>query len=307
MKSSSYQPCLQLSLKLGTLLLLSGLSIGNGTAQTPLTVPGPEAISHLEKRVDPVYPAIARTAGVMGDVVLQVDIDSGGHVSAVKTISAPPMLIGAATDAVKQWVYRPFLLNNVPVLAKTTVTIRFAIPDSDLKDQEISNRFEPLFSKCTQAVNQHSGPPAAVDACQKSSEEADKFSTGETYRVARRAAYVYYANALIQDKRAKDAVPIGEKAIGVVQEGSDDAAGSSAAYSVTGEAKAFSGDLVGADKYFGIAEDYQRKGLDSTAGRQLHPMYAQTLKSLLSFHAQVLTALGKPSDAQKKLDEANKL
>jgi len=307
MKSSSNQLHLQLRRRLALFLLLSVVCIGKVTAQTLLTVPGPEAIPHLEKRVDPVYPPIAKAAGVMGDVVLQVDIDSQGRVSAIKTISAPPMLIGAATTAVKQWIYRPFLFNNAPVPARTTVTVRFVLPESDLKDQEISNQFEPLFSKCREALNQQAGPPAAVDACQKSAEEADKFSTGESYRVARRAAYVYYANALIHDKRAKDAVPVGEKAIGVVREGSDDASGSSAAYSVTGQAKAFSGDLIGADKYLEIAEDYQRKGLDSPAGRQLPAMYAHTLKSMLTFHAQVLSALGRSADAQKKFDEANKL
>lgn len=307
MKSSSNQLYLQLRRILGLLLLLNALCIGNVTAQTVLTIPGPEVISHLEKHVDPVYPPIARAAGVMGDVVLQVDIDSEGHVSAVKTISAPPMLIGAATDAVKQWIYRPFLLNNLPALVRTTVTIRFALPESDLRDQEISNQFEALLSKCTQTMNQQSDPPAAVDACQKSAEEADRFSTGEMYRVARRTAYVYYASALVRDKRAKDAVPIGEKAIGVVREGSDDAGGSSAAYSVAAQAKAFSGDLTGADAYLDIAEDYQRKGLDSPAGRQLPAMYTHTLKSMLTFHAQVLNALGKSADAQRKLDEANKL
>jgi TonB family protein len=306
MRSRSNLPQLQLLRRSGLLLLLSAVSIGDVTAQTPFIVPGPEAISHLQQHVEPVYPPIARAAGVVGDVVLQVDIDSGGHVTAIKTISAPPMLIGAATDAVKQWIYRPFLLNNKPVLARTTVTIKFALPESDLKDQEISNQFEPLFSKCTQAVNQHVDTSAAVDACQSSAEEADKFSTGERYRVARRAAYVYYANALIHAKRAKDAVVIGEKAIAVVKEGSDDNAGASAAYGVTGQAKAFSGDLIGADRYLEIAEGYQRKGLDSPAGRQLPAMYAHTLKSLLTFHAQILTALGRSGDAQKKLHEANK-
>jgi tetratricopeptide (TPR) repeat protein len=243
----------------------------------------------------------------MGDVVLQIDIDAGGHVTAVKPVSAPPMLIGAATDAVKQWIYRPFLLSNTPVAARTTVTMHFALPETDLKDQEISNQFQPLFSKCTQAVNQRGDPSAAVDSCQRAADEADKFSTAESYRVARRAAYVYYANALIRDKRPKDAVAIGEKAIAVVKEGSDDAGGSSAAYSVTGEAAAFSGDLVGADKYLEIAEDYQHKGLDSPAGRELPAMYAHTLKSMLIFHSQVLTALGRSDEAQRKLDEANKL
>ena len=299
------RPCHDLAL-LVPLLIVVWLPV-SAIAQTPLIIDKAEAESHLQKRIDPIYPPIARAAGVMGDVVLQIDIDVEGHVGAVKTISAPPMLIGAATTAVRRWTYKPFLRNDVPVSARTTVTIPFALPDIDLKDQEISNQFEPLFTQCRQTLGQQADPSASVDSCQKAADKADLFSTGERYRVARRAAYVYYANALIRDKRAKDAVVVGEKAIAVVQEGSDDDSGASAAYSVTGQAKAFAGDLSGADKDLGTAEEYQRKGLHSPAGHALHPMYAHTLKSMLTFHAQVLTALGKQADAQNKLDEASKL
>lgn len=118
---------------------------------------------------------------------------------------------------------------------------------------------------------------------------------------------MYYATALIRDKRPVEAVAIGEKAIAVVLQGHDDGSGASAAYGVTGQAKAFSGDLVGADKDLGTAEDYQRKALDTPAGHELNKSYSQTLKSLLNFHAQVLTAMGKQPEAKEKMEEANKL
>jgi hypothetical protein len=90
-------------------------------------------------------------------------------------------------------------------------------------------------------------------------------------------------------------------------QGQDDGSGSSAAYGVTGQAKALSGDLVGANKDLEVAEDYQRKALGTPAGHELSKIYSQTLKSLLNFHAQVLTALGKPDEAQAKSEEASKL
>ena len=82
---------------------------------------------------------------------------------------------------------------------------------------------------------------------------------------------------------------------------------SSAAYAVAGQAKAVSGDLVGADTDLEVAESSERKALDTPVGRAERSMFTSTLKSLLTLHAQVLTALGKPADAQKKRDEASTL
>jgi hypothetical protein len=102
-------------------------------------------------------------------------------------------------------------------------------------------------------------------------------------------------------------VAVGEKAIAVVLQRHDDGSGSSAAYGVTGQAKAFSGDLAGADKDLETAEEFQRNALDSPAGHELAKEYSQTMKSLLSFHAQVLTAMGEQSRAEAKTQEAAKL
>jgi TonB family protein len=283
------------------------VSLLTARGQPPLSIDSAQAQGNLIKHVDPVYPPIAKAAQVQGDVVLQIDISPDGHVAQVKPLSGPPMLIPSATSAVQEWQYKPFLLNGVAVLARTTVTIPFSLGiTKDPNEEKTAQQFFPLSERCHQLVSRRADPGAAVDACQKSAETADHFPKNSRY-IERRSAYVYYATALIQDKRANDAVPITEKAIAVVREGHDDRSGASAAYGVAGQAKAISGDLVGADKDLETAEDYQRKALDSPAGHDLQRMYSYTLKSLLSFHAQVLTALGKQGDAQRKIDEASKL
>jgi hypothetical protein len=112
---------------------------------------------------------------------------------------------------------------------------------------------------------------------------------------------------LIQAKDFKDAIRVADKAVAVVELGHDDASGSSAAYGVRGQAKAFAGDLAGADRDLEIAENYERDGLNSPAGHELSFEYSRTLKGLLMFHNQVLTAMGKQDAAAKKAEEAAKL
>ena len=58
-------------------------------------------------------------------VVLDVDISKGGAIESLRTISGHPMLVPAAIDAVKQWRYKPYLLNGEPVSVETRVTVSF--------------------------------------------------------------------------------------------------------------------------------------------------------------------------------------
>ncbi len=80
------------------------------------------------RHVAPVYPELARRAGVVGVVVLECVIDPSGHVAEVRILRGQPLLEGAAVDAVRQWVYRPTRLNGVPVAILLTVTVQFRLP-----------------------------------------------------------------------------------------------------------------------------------------------------------------------------------
>ncbi len=82
---------------------------------------------YLERQVQPVYPAIARAARVEGDVVLSAIIGRDGAVQQLHLQSGHPMLTQAALDAVRQWRYRPYRLNNEPVEVETIVTVRFRL------------------------------------------------------------------------------------------------------------------------------------------------------------------------------------
>jgi protein TonB len=80
------------------------------------------------KDVAPVYPAIAQSARVQGDVVIEATIDEEGKVADARVVKSVPLLDQAALDAVRQWEYRPSLLNGVPTPVVMTVTVKFARP-----------------------------------------------------------------------------------------------------------------------------------------------------------------------------------
>lgn len=84
----------------------------------------------IVKKVDPVYPVLARQARIQGSVILQVEISKSGDVENVQLYSGHPMLAAAAIDAVKQWKYKPYLLNGQSAEVETRVTVNFALPEA---------------------------------------------------------------------------------------------------------------------------------------------------------------------------------
>ena len=79
----------------------------------------------LIRQVPPHYPPVAKTAHVSGTVILHIIVSTDGSVEQVDFVSGPLLLRQAAVDAVKQWKYRPTLLNGQPVEVDTTVQVVF--------------------------------------------------------------------------------------------------------------------------------------------------------------------------------------
>jgi periplasmic protein TonB len=79
----------------------------------------------LIRRVQPVYPPLARTAHVQGSVLVYALISKAGTMENVHAISGHPMLVQAAIDAVSQWRYRPYILNSEPIEVETQITVNF--------------------------------------------------------------------------------------------------------------------------------------------------------------------------------------
>jgi TonB family protein len=96
-------------------------------AAKPIRVGTPIKQPRVIRKVQPLYPPLAREARIQGVVILEATIDPQGHVSSVRVLRGVPLLDQAAIDAVRQWVYAPTLLNGVPVPVIMTVTVNFRL------------------------------------------------------------------------------------------------------------------------------------------------------------------------------------
>jgi protein TonB len=79
------------------------------------------------KDVKPVYPPLARQARIQGTVMLRAQISKDGVIEGLTLVSGHPMLAPAAIEAVKQWRYKPYLLNGEPVEVDTEVMVNFTL------------------------------------------------------------------------------------------------------------------------------------------------------------------------------------
>jgi TonB family protein len=111
-------------------------SLVSTSAALPKAAPGSVKVSQgvsqglLVKRVSPVYPAIALQLKKQGAVELLAHITKSGDISAIQVVSGDATLARAATEAVRQWKYRPYLLNGEPVEIETQITVKFNLPRS---------------------------------------------------------------------------------------------------------------------------------------------------------------------------------
>ena len=121
-----------------------GGSIGgvlNSIASIPTAVPKvavPQKVrvssgvaqGNLIHDVKPPYPPLARQARIQGTVVLQAVIGKDGTIQNLRIVSGHPMLAQAALDAVKQWRYKPYMVNGEPVEVDSRITINFTLSAS---------------------------------------------------------------------------------------------------------------------------------------------------------------------------------
>jgi protein TonB len=83
--------------------------------------------AQLISRIEPRYPPLAVQVKKEGTVILHAIISRDGNITSLDVISGPPLLVKAALDAVRQWRYRPTLLNGEPVEVETTITVIFQL------------------------------------------------------------------------------------------------------------------------------------------------------------------------------------
>jgi periplasmic protein TonB len=97
---------------------------------------GPAAMQHVSSgvmqgmliyKVIPTYPLVAQATRTSGTVVLEATISRGGAIENLRVVQGPALLRQAALDAVKQWRYKPYMLNGQPVEVETAVEVNFTL------------------------------------------------------------------------------------------------------------------------------------------------------------------------------------
>lgn len=110
------------------LLVLLGTSTAQDIPPGRARLAASVAEGYLVHKVEPVYPPMAKIAHIQGDVVLTAYISKSGSIDDLRAVSGHPILIQSALDAVRQWKYKPYLVNGEPVAVETTVTVKFYMP-----------------------------------------------------------------------------------------------------------------------------------------------------------------------------------
>ena len=104
--------------------------MASGSATVPtLGAPVSQGVvqATLVQKVDPIYPQRARSEGVAGPVTLEATVAENGTVKGIKFVSGPQALASAAIDAVRQWRYKPAMLNGKPIESPKRITLVFRL------------------------------------------------------------------------------------------------------------------------------------------------------------------------------------
>jgi periplasmic protein TonB len=95
--------------------------------KTPVRVGGKVRSPHILRRIEPMYPPLARNARIQGTVTLEATLTEQGRVADLKFVSGHPLLIQSAMDAARQWQYEPTYLNDVAYPVVLYITVNFVL------------------------------------------------------------------------------------------------------------------------------------------------------------------------------------
>jgi TonB family protein len=279
-------------------------------AQQAIPVDEATMLAHVTKRVDPIFPPIAKAARIVGTVVFDIRVGVNGKVEQMKVVSGPAMLQQAAIDGLKHWDFAPFQKDGIPVAATGRVSIIFSLGKDDPtpKEDEIATRYFAVDRDCINMSRSGGDLQQLAAACKRAAEIAEEFPADRRF-IEKRGAFVYASWALLRAGDVPAARHYADRAVETILLGHDDNSGSNAAYSVRGMVEARQGDLNAADRDLTTAEEFERKAIDWAKSVKFEhgEDYRHSLQQDLEIHAKILQGLGRADEAQHKLDEAGKL
>lgn len=250
------------------------------------------AQQNLIKKVEPVYPQMDRVS-IEGKVVLDVIISREGNVESIKVISGHPMLFQSAMDAVKQWTYKPFLLNGQPIEVETLIEVPFSLAANSQKLREQSQTYFKEAGKCRNAI---AGNDAAAEmVCIRLTGIAEQLDP--SLRWERVDAYKLAGRALAKRNKFEEALASyqDELAVAKVTELPTDFLVD--AYRDVAAGFRAIGDLRQAQTHYDAAQSLLENARQAASPGEERNRYSKALRALLREYASLLREAGKTAAA----------
>lgn len=267
-----------------------------------------EGNRHLLPHTEPSYPPIAKAAHVQGSVLLHADVDEYGIVTNVEAIGGPPMLKGAAIEAVKQWRYKPFEIEGKPTAVRVVVSVPFSlgIPASTEKsDNAIGQAYFPKADEC-RAANAVGQWTHAVEICGDALVIAERFPDPSSRMNEIRGAHQDYGEALAFSGDLPKALIEFHRTVEIAEKSltSKDAEFGSAFF-WQAFAEHASRMLGEAERDYSVAEDSYRKAILNLP--DMKQIYGRYLAHTLVYHSVLAQQTGHDEESVKMKEEAVQL
>jgi TonB family protein len=303
-------------LVLGILLLLSGATVRVQSQDRPqpvsqaaaasATVQANEAEQNLIKKVPPVYPPLAKQVRIQGKVKVHALISKTGVVEAVNVVSGHPLLVQAAINAVKQWQYKPFVVNGQAVAASTEIEVPFSlgIPDATYQsEQKNSEAFFKRQAECRELLRTQKYAEAEAP-CTSLVELGEKLP--KERQLERMTANELAGHAVLYQKKFDEALRFfqTELAIGEATLKPTDAE-LGYAYHHVGLAYYAGGNLPKAQSFYEKSEATLHAAREHMDGEFFKNQYAKDIQGVLREYIVILRQEGQANAAAKAQERAD--
>ena len=268
-------------------------SAASQTGSGIVAVQSDKAEGNLTNSISPFYPALAKQAQVQGIVKLRAVISKTGDVESITYLSEPAMLVQSAIDAVKQWNYRPFLVEDQPAEVITVIEIPFFLGVSDAQMKlyrEQHREFKAHENECRALLEADKYADAEV-SCSPLLALAGKLPKAQ--HVDEIAANDLYGEALLFQKRFPEALGYLKHAL-EIGESSYGSESPELAYLYHHAAWGYQGvgDTKKAQSCYGKAESILHKAWDHATSNEYKNQYAKSLQGVLSDYINLLQQTG---------------
>jgi TonB family protein len=266
------------------------------------TIVKDEATKHLIKKVEPITPPIAKVAKIGGAVAAEIVIALDGSVESVKITSGPPLLSQAATAAIKQWKFDPFIENGDAIRVRTSVEVAF--PGQMSQDEQASRQtFFPVDDKCRQLVKEQNYSEAEK-TCSDAVALSNKLPADAV--LERSGAQSLLGHALLLQGKTDEALPHYQEALKLdLTYLKLDDADLASDYANLGRAYFRLGDFEKGDQLFSKAVDTFEAAILNLP--RMKDNYTRRLKNTLLEYAQFTRAAGQNDEADALEQKANSL